>query len=377
MRIAIIGSRGIPAKYGGFETFAEGLSTRLVKNGFEITVSCEYEPLESRIAEFNDVKLEYFPFKPPKNYFLRMFYENLSDIYFLIKLTRSHDLIYFLGIEVGFFLFIPKLIKNDIKLLVNIDGLMWKRTKFNKFARFLLKLNHYFATVFANTIITDAEEMKNYIPDIYKNKAVYIPYGVELPKLIPWTNKKVKNYDKIKDISTNNYWLVVARLEPENNISTIIDAYSKFTTKLPLIVIGEYTSDKYKKQIDRIAENSDNIIFLGSIYDLTTLDMLRQNCFAYIHGHSVGGTNPSLLEAMIMKNIIIAHDNEFNREVCGDLGIYFTDVDDLINKLDLIENNFSSYIKLKEELHDRAKEKYSWKDINNNYIKLFEREFGE
>jgi rhamnosyltransferase len=116
MRIAIIGSRGIPAKYGGFETFAEGLSTRLVKNGFEITVSCEYEPLESRIAEFNDVKLEYFPFKPPKNYFLRMFYENLSDIYFLIKLTRSHDLIYFLGIEVGFFLFIPKLIKNDIKL---------------------------------------------------------------------------------------------------------------------------------------------------------------------------------------------------------------------------------------------------------------------
>ena len=254
---------------------------------------------------------------------------------------------------------------------------MWKRTKFNKFARFLLKLNHYFATVFANTIITDAEEMKNYIPDIYKNKAVYIPYGVELPKLIPWTNKKVKNYDKIKDISTNNYWLVVARLEPENNISTIIDAYSKFTTKLPLIVIGEYTSDKYKKQIDRIAENSDNIIFLGSIYDLTTLDMLRQNCFAYIHGHSVGGTNPSLLEAMIMKNIIIAHDNEFNREVCGDLGIYFTDVDDLINKLDLIENNFSSYIKLKEELHDRAKEKYSWKDINNNYIKLFEREFGE
>jgi len=238
-----------------------------------------------------------------------------------------------------------------------------------------LKLNHYFAIVFANTIVTDAEEMKNYVPDIYKNKAVFIPYGIGLPKLMPWTNKGLKNYDKVKDISPNRYWLVVARLEPENNISTIIDAFSKYRTKLPLIVIGEYTSDKYKKQVDKIAENSDNIIFLGSIYDLTILDMLRQNCFAYIHGHSVGGTNPSLIEAMIMKNIIIAHDNEFNREVCGDLGVYFTDVGDLINKLDLIENNFSSYVNLKEELHHRAREKYSWKHVSNNYIILFEKNY--
>ena len=99
--------------------------------------------------------------------------------------------------------------------------------------------------------------------------------------------------------------------------------------------------------------------FLGSVYDLKLLDMLRQNCFAYIHGHSVGGTNPSLIEAMIMRNIILAHDNEFNREVCGDSGVYFASVDDLINKLFLIENNFSTYAGLKEELHQRAKEKYS------------------
>ena len=304
-----------------------------------------------------------------------MFYENLSDIYFLIKLTRKHDIIYFLGIEVGFFLFITKLMKNNIRLLVNIDGLMWKRTKFNKFARFLLKINHYFATAFANTIIADAEEMKNYIPKNYKNKSVYIPYGISKPKLIPWSNESLKNYDKIKNISPNNYWLVVARLEPENNISTIIDAFSKSRTKLPLIVIGEYTSDKYQKQVDSIVEQNNNIIFLGSIYDKKILDMLRQNCYVYIHGHTVGGTNPSLLEAMIMKNIIIAHDNKFNREVCGTFGVYFRNVDDLKDKVDLIENNFSSYIRLKEELHHRAMEKYSWKDISNEYIKLFKENY--
>ena len=371
MRIAIIGSRGIPAKYGGFETFAEGLSTRLVKNGFEITVSCEYEPLESRITMFNGVKLEYFPFKPPENYFLRMIYENLSDIYFLIKLTRKYDLIYFLGIEVGFFLFIPRLLKKNTRLLVNIDGVMWKRTKFDKFARFLLKINHYFATAFANTIIADAEEMKNYVPNRYKNKAVYISYGISTPKIIPWSDENLQNYDKIKDISPNNYWLVVARLEPENNISTIIDAFSKSRTKLPLLVIGEYTSDNYQKKIDRIAKNCDKIIFLGSIYNLELLDMLRQNCFGYIHGHTVGGTNPSLLEAMIMKNIIITHDNEFNREVCGDFGVYFSNVIDLKNKINMVENNYQEYLFIKEEVFNKVKKEYSWNKIINEYESIF------
>ncbi|MGP8024376.1 MAG: DUF1972 domain-containing protein [Methanobacterium sp.] len=379
MRIAILGSRGIPAKYGGFETFAEGLSSRLVENGYEITVSCEYQPLNSRINEFNGVKLEYFPLKAPKSYLLRMFYENLSDIYFLIKLTRNHDLIYFLGTEVGFFLFIPKLLKSNIRLLVNIDGVMWKRTKFNKFARFLLKINHYFATVFANTIITDAKEMKNYVPDFYKNKAVYIPYGINIPKNIPWSKeimKNLNNYDKIKNISPNNYWLIVARLEPENNISMAIDAFSESKTELPLIIIGEFTSEKYRKQLYGITENCNNIVFMGSIYDINMLNMLRQNCFAYIHGHTVGGTNPSLLEAMIMKNIIIAHDNEFNREVCGNSGIYFKDANELKDKLELIENDFSQYLKLKEDAYHRVKEEYSWNEINGKYMKLFDCELG-
>lgn len=375
MKIAIIGSRGIPAKYGGFETFADGLATRLVKKDYKITVSCEYEPPESQIPNYNGIDLKYFPIKPPKNYFLRMFYENLSDIYFLFKLTRSHDIVYFLGIEVGMFLFIPKLLKRQMHLMVNIDGVMWKRTKFNWLARFLLKLNHYFATVFADIIITDAEEMKNYVPERYKDKSVYISYGISEVEKISWNEEKLKelkNYSKIKGILPEKYWLVVARLEPENNIHVIVDAFSKADTEFPLIVIGDYTSDKYKKQIENIAKNSNNIIFLGSIYDLEILDMFRQNCFSYIHGHTVGGTNPSLLEAMIMKNIIIAHDNGFNREVCGESALYFRDDKDLNNKIRIVEDESINYFKLEDMAYNKVKEGYLWDKIENDYELLFE-----
>jgi rhamnosyltransferase len=375
MKIAIIGSRGIPAKYGGFETFADGLSTRLVKKGFDITVSCEYEDPIERLDDYHGVKLEYFPLKPPKNYFLRMVYENLSDIYFLLKLTRHHDIVYFLGIEVGMFLFIPKLLKRKIKLMVNIDGVMWKRSKFNRISKLLLQINHYFATIFADTIIVDAQEMRKYVPNRYQKKTVYISYGIEEPEEIAWDSEKLKkldNFNKIKNLQSEEFWLVVARLEPENNIHMIVKAFSESDTKYPLIVIGDYTSDKYKNEVEKLANNSENIIFLGSIYDLEVLDMFRQNCFAYIHGHTVGGTNPSLLEAMIMKNLILAHDNGFNREVCGDSGLYFKNTKNIKNMVDLISAEMSVYFKYKNTSKNLVKKNYIWNEILNKYIEVFE-----
>ncbi|MGZ7136473.1 MAG: DUF1972 domain-containing protein, partial [Methanobacterium sp.] len=197
MKIAIIGSRGIPANYGGFETFADGLSTKLAKKGYDITVTCEFEPPNSRLDEYKGVKLEYFPIEPPKNYLLRKFYENLSDIYFLLMLSRSFDLIYFLGIEVGMFLFIPQILNRTAKLVVNIDGVMWKRDKFNKLEKWLLKLNHIMAIFFADTIVADAEAMKNYVSDRYHKKTVFIPYGINIPPKIPW---KHENLLKLKDL---------------------------------------------------------------------------------------------------------------------------------------------------------------------------------
>jgi Glycosyltransferase len=375
MKVVIMGCRGIPAKYGGFETFAQGLTENLVKNGYDITVSCEYEPVQSRKDDYKGAKLEYFPIKPPKNYFLRKVYENISDIYFLIKLSRKHQLIYFLGIEVGMFLFIPKILNRRATVLVNIDGVMWQRSKFNLLERWLLKINHDMATVFADKIIVDAQAMKNYVNKKYLDKTSYLSYGIDVPKRVTWNGEALeilKSYTSI-DISPGNYYLVIARLEPENNIHMIVDAFVQAEIDIPLLVVGDFTSEEYKCEIKAIAEeySESKVVFLGSVYDQKLLNMLRQNCGAYIHGHSVGGTNPSLLEAAISKNIIIAHDNQFNREVCGTSAVYFKNEIDLSRKIKSVYKHQQSYIKLKDDSYHRVKNNYLWERITEGYISLF------
>jgi rhamnosyltransferase len=377
MKIAIIGSRGIPAKYGGFETFAHGLTENLVKKGYEVTVSCEYKPKNSREDNYKGSKLDYFPIKPPKNYLLRKFYENLSDIYFLIKLSRKNQLIYFLGIEVGMFLFIPKIINRNSKVVVNIDGVMWERSKFNRIERWLLKLNHDLATLFADEVIMDSKEMKNYVEPKYWDKTVYLSYGISPPERIPWNGevlKRLKKYTPI-DIQPGNYFLVVARLEPENNIHTIVDAFSRAELNIPLVIVGDFTSKQYKEEVFfRSIKNSKlpGVIFLGAVYDQDLLNMLRQNCTAYIHGHSVGGTNPSLLEAAISRNIIMAHDNQFNREVCGKSAVYFKNDLELARKMKMVYRYTESYLELKNEIYYSVKKDYSWDKITDGYHYLFQ-----
>lgn len=376
MNVSIIGSRGIPAKYGGFETFAEKLSTKLAEREHSVTVSCEYE--SKRVEEYRGVKLCYFPFPPPKSYFLRKFYEISSDIYFIYYLGKMSDFIYVLGAGAGLFLFIPKIFRKKSKVMVNIDGVEWKRDKFSAMEKLMLKINVKFATLFADIIILDSNGMKKYVSESFREKAVYIPYGVEEPKEIRWDKKKANKLLKAIGINSelipNNYWLVVARLEPENNIHTILKGFLDSEIKKPLLVVGDFTSKKYRAKINEILKNDKEkkVIMAGGIYDRELLFMLRQNCFGYIHGHSVGGTNPSLLEAMVMKNLIIAHDNEFNREVGGDAILYFRDANDLTKLIKTIENNPEKYIHLKKAVYNRVKSNYSWDDVVERYEKLFE-----
>ena len=374
MRVSIIGSRGIPAKYGGFEVFTEHLSTRLVEKGYSIIVSCEY-PDGEKMDEYRGVSLYYFPFPPPKSYLLRKFYEIFNDIYFMAKLGKLCDVMYILGAGAGLFMFIPKLLNKKIKVLVNIDGLEWKRDKFTKLEKMLLKLNIWLATVFADVVVLDARRMGNYVKESCRWKTVFIPYGVEPPEEVGWDRSKLKvlssRCSKITEVNQNDYWLVVARLEPENNIHTILEGFLKSNSKRPLVVVGDYTSERYRRRIGRILERDKEgrILMVGAIYnDRRLLDMLRQNCFAYIHGHSVGGTNPSLLEAMSMKNIIVAHDNEFNREVGGNTCLYFRTSDNLAEIMDMIEEDTSRFEKLKYLAYSRVRSSYSWEYVVGKYV---------
>ena len=372
-RIAIVGSRGIPAKYGGFETAVEAVAPRLVEMGWNVFVSCEGPRDQSKPAVYKGVNLFYFPVRP----FFRIIYETLYDIYSLVKSSLISDCIYMLGYGAGLFFFIPKILRK--KLIVNVDGLEWKRDKFNRLEKSILLISEKCAVRFADEIVADSKEIKSYIEGRYKKKAVYITNGVDAPQVEKWDEQKFSSQGFLKEntaLLPKDYWLVVARLEPENNIHVIVQAFLKSNSSKKLVIIGNFSSRKYQKHVLKILEDNnagERVILTGAIYDVHLLNMLRQNCFAYIHGHSVGGTNPALLEAMSMKNLVIAHDNEFNREVGEQTILYFNDVNDLVARIEEIGNKPDSLAHLKEAACSRVFSHYSWPDIAKEYDKLFRR----
>ncbi|KKG83646.1 hypothetical protein DU55_04120 [Methanosarcina mazei] len=376
MKIAIIGSRGIPAKYGGFETFADEISKRLVAKGYEVYVSCEGGTVP-KIPEYNNVYLFYFPLKP----FCRVIYETIYDVYSLIKSSFICDYIYMLGHGAGFFFFIPKIFKK--KLFVNVDGIEWRRDKYNRIEKLILYFSETFAVYLSDVIIADSTEINKYIERKYKKKSNYISYGVDIPPIEPWDPSRLSAVypeGTFKDLKEDNYYLIVARLEPENNIHMIIEGFLLSGTDRKLVVTGNFLSKKYESFVKNIIDRHkghDRIIFTGGIYKKDLLNMLRQNCFAYFHGHSAGGTNPSLLEAMIMKNIIIAHNNKYNREVCLDNVFYYNSPEEILDIIASIEKDSAKYENLKEGVFERVTSFYSWNSIAEKYDDLFLKEHCE
>ena len=179
--------------------------------------------------------------------------------------------------------------------------------------------------------------------------------------------------DKMMNVKTHEYWLVVARLEPENNIDMIVEGYLRSTSRRPILIVGDFTSKKYSRLVEGMIHNgtnADRIVLLGSIRDQSHLGALREHCLAYIHGHSVGGTNPSLLEAMSARNIIIAHDNPFNREVCAESALYFSNANNLSNAIKSVEQNEIGIASMREQAGRRAIDYYDWNRIISEYDTL-------
>ncbi|QUH22621.1 DUF1972 domain-containing protein [Methanobacterium alkalithermotolerans] len=367
-KIAIVGARGI-ANYGGFETFVSELAPRLVEKGFEVYCTCERDT--EMPPEYKGAKLIYFPFKMPENYQLRKIVEFFYDIYFGIICSFKYDIVYFLGFSANIFTVFPRILGK--KSFVNMAGLEWERSKFSKNERMLLKFFFKLALIGSNYTIIDNKKLINHIDKKYHDKVVYISYGVnEIPE-IKWEQKIIDYYTNTK-VNPSAYWLAVARLQPDNNIETILEGYIKSNSNKPLIIIGNFSCEEdYEINIKTIINNwpDKKIILTGGIYNQKHLNMFRQHCFGYIHAHSIGGTNPSLLEALIMKNIIIANDNDFNREVAEDNVIYFNNDYDLSEKINSIEKDYFDYTKLSELSYKKAKTDFSWDNIVNNYKNLF------
>ena len=368
-RIALLGSRGIPAKYGGFETFAERVAPALAAEGREVWVSCE-GTASPRPSEYKGVKLFYFPLKP----FRRVFYETIYDIYSLVRASLTCDCVIMLGYGAGFFFFIPKLFRK--KIAVNVDGREWTREKYNSLEKTALHVNELFALRYADVAIADARAIQAWLKESRATEATFIPYGVDVPARVQWDPPRLRVLPgDVDHLEIGEYFLIVARLERDNNISTMVEGLLTARTDKKLVIVGNFLDSSYEDSIHAlIAEHrgQGRVTFSGGIYEKDLLTMLRQHCFAYLHGHSAGGTNPSLLEAMIARNLIIAHDNQYNREVCDGFALFFNDPASLRTLIESVVDQPEAYHTLRDGAFDRAKNEYAWSRVFRDYEALLD-----
>ena len=358
IRLAILGSRGIPARYGGFETFAEQLATRLVEHGVNVTVFCP-APSPKSEETYRGVTLKFVKF--PK---LGKYSEMFWDARCFCVAWRGFDVVYMLGLGGAFAAWVPRLFGSDV--WVNTDGIEWRRTKFNWPQRTYLALAEALSVLFASRIIADAAAIAAYLRGRYLGvkKISTIAYGAVPPTETP-------NEMLIKEWGLNpeGYYIVVCRLEPENHLLEIIEGFERSNSDLPLVILGNVENpNAYVKTL--LAHRTDQVRFIGEVYDRKKLEALRFYARAYMHGHSVGGTNPSLLEAMACSNLVIAHDNPFNREVLGDAGVFFRTSGELASTLDCIDAGEIDKGILRNAAANRIRVHYLWDHVTEAYLEL-------
>ena len=349
MKIGILGTRGIPNQHGGFEQFVEHVAPLLVLQGHEVYVyNSSLHPFKEE--KWKDVHIirRYDP--ENKIGTTGQFIYDLNCV--LDTRRRNYDIVLQLGYtssSVWTFLFPSKSI-----LVTNMDGLEWKRIKYSKPVRFFLRQAEKWAALYSDALIADSKGIQSYILEKYKKPSAFIAYGATL-----FEQPDESCLSKF-GVKKNLYNVVLARMEPENNIETIIQGHIKANTGITLIIIGRYTN-KYGKWLKSKFE-SPTIQFLGPIYDQDTLSNLRYYSHLYFHGHSVGGTNPSLLEAMASNALVAANQNVFNSSVLGDDAFYFCSPEDVANLLKNVRCK-SDYKSFLENNRNKIKGDYSWKQI--------------
>lgn len=362
MNIAILGTRGIPNNHGGFEQFAEYLSLGLVRRGHQVTVyNSSKHPYKESLWE--GVKIKHI-FDPENKIGTigQFLYDFLSILH-----TRKNkfDIILQLGYtssSVSFYLH-PK----DAIVITNMDGLEWKRSKYSKRVQRFLQWAEALAVKKSDSLISDSIGIQNYLKDRYKKDSTYIPYGA---KLFDTPNKEVITTYSIQPYEYN---MLIARLEPENSIEVILNGIVKSSDLSPFLVIGKHKT-KYGKYLKNKFSDAKNIRFMGGIYDITVLNNLRYFSNIYFHGHTVGGTNPSLLEAMASSAFICANNNEYNARILGDDAVYFSTEEDISHIL----KSFSRKVQQEKIENNRIKimKIYDWENIINQYESLFQQKIN-
>jgi rhamnosyltransferase len=356
--IGIVGTRGIPNNYGGFERFVELLVADFYWKDFGIAFIVYGEGPSIDLNPWTKIKcVGLSKNKTPFLYYWR------STSYS----AKECDIVLSCGVGISLASFLP--IINGKALIVNPDGCEWRRTKWNFFGRIIIKLMYWPALLCARKIVIDAESLRSDFNKVFSNKFEYIPYQSPEPH-----EGYLSKIDTERLLLFKPFMLVIARIEPENNILLIIKAFLQLNAiNIDLVIIGGLNTDYYKKMLSTNLFNK--IRFLGPIYDQAILDGLRSQCIAYIHGHTVGGTNPSLLEALsTVKGSIFCHCNKYNLEVAKSEASYFTSESELIFLMQNLVRNFNDST-LKKRIPSQDM-RFKSRAISEKYLNLFRRVYA-
>lgn len=357
MKIGILGTRGIPNYYGGFEQFAEFFATHAANSGHEVYVyNSHNHPYQENV--FNNVHILHCYDPEHKIGTVGQFIYDLNCIRDARK--RNFDIILQLGYtssSVWFSLHPKKAI-----VITNMDGLEWKRSKYSKKVQKALQIAERLAVKKSDYLIADSIGIQKYIKEKYEKESTYIAYGAH--------NFNTPNPKILKEyqVENENFNMIMARFEPENNLDMVLEGVSLAENKTPILVIGNHNT-KYGTYLKNKFESFSNIRFLGAVYNLDHLNNLRYYSNLYFHGHTVGGTNPSLLEAMASKALLAAHDNDFNKGVLKENAFYFssaTEVKKILNSIKKSDN-----LQFVANNYDAIASDFNWDKINEQYLQLF------
>jgi glycosyltransferase involved in cell wall biosynthesis len=357
MRIALLGTRGVPARYGGFETAAEEIGRRLVERGHDVVVYCR-NPGQTR-TEYLGMRLINLPAVR------RRAAETLSHTMLSVghAIAREHPdvAIVFNAANAPF---LPALHAARIPVAVHVDGLEWKRAKWGVRAAGYYRWAESRSTRWADAVIADAQGIIDHLREAHGIEAHYIPYGA--PIVTPMATRLAE-----VGIHARQYHLVVARFEPENHVREIVAGYAASRAQMPLIVVGDAPyADAYRAQVHAAAGTDPRVRFLGSLWDADLLDALYAHALTYLHGHSVGGTNPSLLRALGAGAPVSAYDVVFNREVAAGAGVYFTTPGEVAALCEAAEQEPQAAIARGSAGQADVATRYRWSDVAAAYEDL-------
>lgn len=379
--IFIIGSKGIPSNYGGFETFVDELVTRKKSEKLKYHVAC----INATKSEFEYNNARCFNVNVPNIGPAKAVYYDIKALKQTISYIKENDLkdgiVYVLACRIGPFFnkYVKILHKFGFKVFVNPDGHEWKRAKWNSFIKKYWKFSERLMVKNADLLICDSINIEKYILENYSKynpNTTFIAYGADITKSILKNNsKELTNWYNKFDIKKDFYYLMVGRFVPENNFETVIKEFMKSKTKKDLVIVTNKENNKFYKKLQEKThfENDSRIKFVGTVYNKQLIKKIRENAYAYFHGHEVGGTNPSLIEALASTKLNLLLNVGFNREVALEGALYWNkeekNLSKLINKSDKLDDKIIK--EMSKKAKNRIFEEYNWDYIVEKYEKIF------